>query len=256
MTDLFSYGPKNLKEFFRVNLRAILYTIIVHLLVFIVLIFTKAGGLKQDRELGVAIDFTEEASLEDYLNKENIDVPEEWIEKVIEARQQASNRAVNLNDKINQEISTEDYVNKLLDELEAQKDEDFKLKREKLKEIISSAVFEDDANSNKKKTEEEKNYTGPTTISYEFLDAPKSRSKRDLFIPVYRCEGSALIVVDLIVHQDGTVSDVSIVSAETLYESDCFIQAAQNAAKKSYFKSDFTAPEKQRARITYQFVAQ
>lgn len=255
MADLFSYGPKNFKDFIRTNLVAILYTIIFHLLIVIVLVLTKVEGLKQDHELGVTLDFTEEQTLEDLLKEENIEVPPEWIEKVFEARQQASNRAVNLNDEVNREISTEDYLQNLLDELEFQKDEEFKENREKLKEIISSSVYEEEALPAKEDDEDEK-FTGPTTISYEFMDPPKERSKRHLSIPVYRCEGSALVVVDLMVRQDGSVSNVSVISSETIHDPTCFIDAAENAASTSTFRSDFSAPEKHHARITYQFIAQ
>ncbi|MDA3822396.1 MAG: hypothetical protein PF450_07295 [Bacteroidales bacterium] len=255
MTDLFSYGPKSIREFIKKNLVAILYTIIFHLLILIVLVLTKVEGLKQDHELGVTLDFTEEQTLENLLNNENIEVPAEWIEKVFEARQQASNRAVNLNDEVNQEISTQDYLQDLLDELESQKDEDFKENREKLKEIISSSVYEEET-LQKKEDDDKEPFTGPTTITYEFLDVPKNRKKRQLSIPVYRCEGSALVVVDLIVRQDGSVSNVNVLSSETINDPSCFIEAAKNAAFTSTFKSDFGAPEKQRARITYQFVAQ
>jgi hypothetical protein len=256
MADLFSYGPKSIKEFVKSNLTAILYTIIFHLLILIVLVFTKVEGLKQDHELGVMLDFTEEVSLEDLLKEENIEVPAEWIEKVYKARQEASNRAVNLNDEVNQQISTEEYLKDLLDELESQKDEDFRKNREKLEEIISSSLFEEEAPVEKEPQDKDEHYTGPTTITYEFIDAPKNRKKRNLTIPVYRCEGSAKVIVDLIVRQDGSVSGVSVVSAETSDDPGCFIEAAEKASASSTFHSDFNAPVKHRARITYQFVAQ
>ncbi len=255
MPDLYSYGPKNFREFIQKNLVAILYTIIIHLAVAILLVFFKVEGLKQDKELGVMLDFTEELTLEEMLEKENIEVPPEWIDQVFEAREKASNRAVNLNDRLSQQISTEDYVNELLNELESQKDEDFIKNREKLKEIISATVYEEEAPENKKQ-EEEPGYSGPTTITFEFLDAPKERRKRSLFIPVYRCEGSALVIVDLIVKQDGSVSGASVFSAETVNDPACFIEAAEKAALSSTFASDYNAPEKHRARITYQFIAQ
>ncbi|MCA1746866.1 MAG: energy transducer TonB, partial [Bacteroidales bacterium] len=71
-----------------------------------------------------------------------------------------------------------------------------------------------------------------------------------------RCEGSALVKVDLEVRPDGTVRNVSVVSVETLRDPGCFTEAAQNAALTSTFRSDYSASERQRARITYQFVAQ
>ena len=256
MTELFSYGPKNFKQFVKSNLVAILYTIIIHLLVLIILVITKVEGLKQDLEVGVKIDFTEEVSLEELLKEQNIEVPAEWIEQVFEARQQASNRAVNLHDEVNQQISTEDYLNDLLDELESQKDEEFIKNREKLEEIISSSVFEKEALKETQQDQKLENYTGPTTITYEFTDAPKSRKKRNLTIPVYRCEGSAFVIVELVVRQDGSVSSVTVVSAETSLDPACFIEAAERAASSSHFQSDYNAPEKHRAQISYQFIAQ
>lgn len=255
MPDLFSYGPKNIREFVKTNHVAILCTIILHLLVAIVLVQLKVGGLKQDQELGVMLDFTEEKTLEDLLNEENIELPPEWIEQVFEARQKASNQAVNLNDKLNQDISTEDYVNELLNELEAQKDEDFLKNREKLKEIISSKVYEQESKQ-EDETEDEEPFTGPTTITFEFLEPPLNRSKRYLTIPVYRCEGSALVLVDITVRPDGSVATADVKSAQTESDPSCFIDAAKEAALTSVFRSASDAPEKQRARISYQFIAQ
>jgi hypothetical protein len=60
MADLFSYGPRNFREFVKTNHVAILYTVIIHLVILIVMVLVKVDGLKQDRELGVMLDFTEE----------------------------------------------------------------------------------------------------------------------------------------------------------------------------------------------------
>ncbi len=257
MADLFSYGPRNFKEFVKTNHVAILYTVIIHLVILIVMVLVKVEGLKQDKELGVVLDFTEEKTLDEMLEKENIDLPPEWIEHVFEAREQASNRAVNLDDAVNEEISTDDYVNELLEELESQKDEEFLEDREKWEEIISSYVYdEEQAEPPAKADEVEEPYTGPTTITYEFIDPPKDRKKRNLTVPVYRCEGSALVKVALDVRPDGTVRNVSVLSVETERDFGCFTEAAKNAALTSTFRSDYSAPERQRVRITYQFVAQ
>ncbi len=256
MADLFSYGPRSIREFIKTNLVAILYTVIFHLLVLIILVIVKVEGLKHDHELGVMLDFTGEMALEDLMNEEEIELPSEWIEQVVEAREMASNRAVNLNDAINRNISTEDYVNKLLDELEAQKDEDFLKDRERWKEIISSYVYEEEVQEKPLEGSEDEPYTGPTTITYEFFDPPLDRQNRLLTVPVYRCEGSALVKVDIEVRPDGSVKNVSVASVETEKEPNCFVEAATNAALTSVFHSNYEAPERQRARITYQFVAQ
>src|SRR6056297_995745 len=168
MADLFSYGPRNIREFFKTNLVPVLYTVILHLLIAIVLVLLKVEGLKEDRELGVLLDFTEEVTLEELMEQEEVELPPEWIEQVFEAREQASNRAVNVNDEVSRDISTEDYVDDLLEELESQKDEEFIEDREQWKEIISSYVYEEEAPPPAETEEEETPYTGPTRITYAF----------------------------------------------------------------------------------------
>ncbi len=254
--DLFSYGPKNIREFFKENLVAILYTIILHLIVFIILVFIKVDGLKTDIELGVLLDFTQEKSLEDLLEEEMVEVPAEWLELVYAAREKASNRAVNVNDEVQTQLSTDDYVKDLLDELEAQKDEDFLKDREKWEEIISSVVYDDPPQAAINDDEIEELFTGPTTISFEFLDPPLDRRKQHFTVPVYRCEGSGLVLVDIVVSREGYVIDATVLKNSKDQVSSCFSDAAIDAALSSKFKSDFNAPSKQKARITYQFVAQ
>ena len=254
--DLFRYGPKNIREFIKKNLVAILYTIIVHLIVFIILVFIKVDGLKNDRELGVMLDFTEEKSLEELLEEEMVEVPAEWLEQVYEAREQASNLAVNVNEKVRDQLSTEDYVKTLLDELEAQKDENFLEDREKWEDIISSYVYDDPLPQEDLKEEEEQPFFGPTNITFEFLDPPLDRMKRHFTIPVYRCEGSALIVVNIVVSREGFVTDAAVSKSSAGEASSCFTEAAIEAALTSRFRSSQNALDKHKARITYQFIAQ
>lgn len=254
--DLFSYGPKNIREFVKKNLVAILCTIIVHLVIFIILAFIKVDGLKHDKELGVMLDFTEEKSFEELLAEEMVEVPAEWLEQVYEAREQASNLAVNVNDEVNDQLSTEDYVKTLLDELEAQKDEDFLEDREKWEDIISSYVYDEPPPQENVQEEEEKPFTGPTNITFEFVDPPLDRMKRHFTIPVYRCEGSGLVVVNIEVSREGFVTSAAVSKSSADQASPCFNEAAIDAAKTSRFRSSSDAPEKQKGKITYQFIAQ
>ncbi len=254
--DLFKYGPGNIREFFKEHLAAILYTIIFHLVILIVLVNVKIEGLKQDKELGVMIDFSKEKSLEDMLKEQDVEVPDEWLKKVYEAREKASNRAVNVNDVEKEDISTKDFVNEILDELEQGKDEKSIEDREKWKEIISSYVYDEPPAKSPEKQKKTQPFTGPTTITYEFLEQPLKRQKVDMVIPVYLCEGSGDVTVEVKVHRDGTVSDVSVVSTDCDSDPTCFVEAARSAAGDSRFMIDLSAPEKQRARITYHFIAQ
>ena len=256
--DLFSYGNRGIRDFVKRNIVAILYTLIFHVLVLIVLVLVKVEGLKQDRELGVVIDFTEEEP-EIPEEEETVEVPAEFMEQVYAARERASNRAVNLDDRLNKEISTEDYVDELKNELESQRDEEFLKNREKWEEILSTAVTEQEDNqtTGQEETEEEEEpFTGPTTITYKFLEKPEQRGKINFTIPVYRCEGSGEVVVDIEVARDGRVVSADVASVKSGTDSNCFSEAAVRAALSSRFHSDFDAPKKHRAQITYQFIAQ
>jgi hypothetical protein len=254
--DLFSYGPRNLREFLKRNYIALLYTLIIHLVILIILVQVRVQGLKHDRELGVMLDFTEEVS-EELPAEELPELPAEWLERVFEAREKASNRAVNLNDIERENLSTDQYVQELLNELEAQKDEEFLKDREKWEDIISSYVYDEDPLPERREDETtEEPFTGPTTITFEFLEPPLERTKHMLTIPVYRCEGSAIVVVDLVVGKNGSVNDARVVRTESVNQDPCFTAAALSAALSSTFQRRTDAPDKHAARITYQFIAQ
>ena len=57
MDELFHYGRKGIIRFFKENRVAILYTLIIHLVILIIMIFVKVEGLKNGRELGIELEF-------------------------------------------------------------------------------------------------------------------------------------------------------------------------------------------------------
>ena len=255
MEEIFSYGRKGIRQFFRKNLNSILYTLIFHLLVLIVLIFSRVDVMKKDLELGVKLEF-EEKTVEDFMEEEEMDVPADWLEEVLRQREAASNRAVNVNaeDQFSQDISTDDYVNDLLDQLDQARDEEDREKLEELQAILAAADYVPPAQESS--DEEQGEFTGPTTITYEFLEEPIQRRKLDLTIPVYRCQGSGMVRVAIAVAPDGTVLSAEIRGAIEGADRVCFADAALAAARSSRFRIEINARSKQRAIITYSFVAQ
>lgn len=255
MEEIFSYGRAGFKKFLRDNLQAILYTIILHLVVLIVLVFVKVEGLKQDAELGVRVEF-EERTVEDILDEQEMEVTEDWLKQILASREAASNRAVNLNadEEFSQEISTEDYVSDLLKQIEEARNEQDRERLEELQAILASADFvppqEESASDDRGE------YTGPTTITFEFMEAPKERGKVRLTVPVYRCLGSGRVQVEVLVAPDGHVLSAELYGPIEGTDKVCFAEAALEAAKASRFRIDLNAPGKHRAHITYAFVAQ
>jgi hypothetical protein len=254
MDEMFFYGKKGIKRFFKENLVAILYTLIIHLAVLIVLIFVKVEGLKNDKELGIKLEF-EEKTIEDLLEEEKVDVPAEWLEEIIRQRELSSNRAVNLNaeDKLSKDISTNDYVKDLLDQIEEARDQADREKLEELQAILASADY---VAPSADEQDETSVYAGPTTITFEFLEQPLSRGKVELTVPVYRCQGSGVVKVEVAVAPDGSVREARVLDPIIGSDRVCFANAALSAARSSRFRIELNGPTKHMAIITYSFIAQ
>lgn len=255
MDDIFSYGWSGIRKFFKDNLVSILYTLIFHLVILIVFIFAKVDGLKNGKELGIELEF-EERSLEDILAEDTEEVPAEWLEQVMRLRELSSNRAVNLNaeNEFSEDISTDSYVQDLLDQIEQARNEEDKEKLEELQAILAAADYVPPVAENEE--DETGEYAGPTTITYEFLDEPRSRGKVHLTIPVYRCQGSGVVRVEVTVAPDGSVRTAEIKAPIEGNDQVCFGDAALAAAQSSRFRIALNGPTKQRALITYTFIAQ
>ncbi len=255
MEELFSYGRDGIKQFFRKNLNSILYTLIFHLLILIILIFARVDKLKKGHELGIKLEL-EQPTVEDFLKEKEMEVPADWLEEVMRQREAASNRAVNLRAEsgFDQDISTDEYVNDLLDQINQARNEEDREKLEELQAILAAADYEPPVEESAQ--EEKGEFTGPTTITYEFLSEPVQRKKVNLTIPVYRCQGSGLVRVEITVAPDGGVLDADIKGPIEGADRVCFADAALAAALSSRFRIEMNAPARHRAIITYTFMAQ
>jgi len=254
MDEIFQYGWTGVRKFVKENRVALLYTLIVHLVVLIIFIFVKVEGLKNSQELGIELEF-EEKTIEQLLAEENIDVPAEWLEEIMRQRELSSNRAVNVNaeNKLNEDISTSEYVNDLLDQIEEARNQEDREKLEELQAILASADYVPPSSENE---EEDAVYAGPTTITFEFMEVPVNRGKVELTVPVYRCQGSGAVKVEVFVAPDGSVREAKVL--EPIIGSDrvCFADAALSAALTSRFRIELSAPARHRAIISYTFIAQ
>ena len=253
MEDIFQYGWKGIKKFFKENRVALLYTLIVHLVILIVLIFMRVESLNNQQQRGIALEY-EEKTIEERLEEEKVDVPAEWLEEIMRRRELSSNRAVNLNeeDQMNKDISTSEYVKDLLEQIEEARNQEDREKLEELQSILASADYVPPA----KEETEQSAYSGPTTITYQFQEEPLSRGKVKLTVPVYRCEGSGVVKVEVYVAPDGYVLEARVMDPIIGSDRICFADAALSAAQSSQFRIELNGPQRQRAIITYTFIAQ
>ncbi len=82
-----------------------------------------------------------------------------------------------------------------------------------------------------------------------------TRYSADLVVPGYRCERGGEVVVQIVVNRSGDV--VSTVVDRSLSDNDsCMHSTALDAARRSRFNVDGSAPERQSGTITYMFIPQ
>jgi TonB family protein len=90
------------------------------------------------------------------------------------------------------------------------------------------------------------------TVAYNF-EKPV-RHHRDLYVPAYKTKGGGVVVVDVWLDRNGTVTKASIQSSTNSELNASALAAARH--RKTLFRIDDTAPESHRGTITYTFVAQ
>lgn len=121
-----------------------------------------------------------------------------------------------------------------------------------------AALYEDARNETvdtspvgKSENREQKEYSGPSVVSYN-LDGRKASH---LKIPAYRCMGEGRVTVIIAVDPQGNVINAKV--QENISSTDkCLCQFAIRAARLSKFSASTSAPAKQVGDITYEFIAQ
>lgn len=102
-----------------------------------------------------------------------------------------------------------------------------------------------------KTTSEEKEYSGPSVLSYT-LDGRKASHLR---IPAYRCYGGGEVTVIITVDPSGRVLNAKVMD-EVSSTDQCLRDFAIRAARLSRFSASSTAPARQTGEIVYRFIAQ
>lgn len=103
-----------------------------------------------------------------------------------------------------------------------------------------------------KGTGEKGKFSGAVTVNYSFTDPV--RHHRDLYVPAYRAKGRGVVVVDVWLDRNGTVTNARIASSTNPELNNQALAAAKHS--RTLFRIDNTAPQSHRGTITYTFVAQ
>lgn len=168
----------------------------------------KINTLKHNRFQNVKIDFSEtvESDQKQEADKHKL-TPEEarLLERLMASQDHASNQAVNLNEKLDEKISTSNYVKEVEKQLDESRSEEWRKQQEKINDILNQPDVQPIDNPGNK-DQDISHYKGPTHITYEFLEPPLNRNKTYLPVPVYKCEGEGTVIVDITVNQTGEVT--------------------------------------------------
>jgi hypothetical protein len=160
---------------------------------------------------------------------------------------------LNIAAKLDEQLSTERFVDEFTDELSSNRSEEMIRNQERLKELEemeeqASVVAEGDSSRQIQPFV----FNGKTNIFYSLKDRYHLR----LPVPVYKCEGSGIVEVHILVDQKGYVLTVQVPDLGESMNDICLADAAKTAALNTRFNTNFKAPLRQEGTITYFFQPQ
>jgi hypothetical protein len=240
-----------LQEWMQENATGILGTIAFHMLLAIIFLIIKISSERSYLESIILFDIDEEIAQE----QAEPEMPDpEFDQRLADYLEQAkSNVPVNLARNVEEEISTEKYVQELEREINENRPESWEEMQQRLKElqeISQEELIMEGENDTPRKEQEP--YLGPTNIYYSL----ENRYHLRLPVPVYKCEGSGLIEVNIVVNQQGKVIQAEVDQQGAGINETCLAEAAVNAALRTLFNADYKAATRQVGSITYHFIAQ
>lgn len=235
------------------NLNGILGTLAFHMALVIVLLVIKISSTRNLIDSMILIEFEEQEITEkqDMMPAERDPAFEQYVADYLENAR--SNIPVNVAERVNEQLSTDRYVDEVLDKLEENRNEDWMKAQERLQDLIEmeseNIIYESEE---KQKNDDLGVFEGQTNIFYSL----ENRYHLRLPIPVYKCEGEGVVEVQIIVDQRGHVVQAQVIDLGDSMNDICLAEAAKTAAMGTRFNSNYDAPLRQQGTITYYFQAQ
>ena len=229
---------------------AIIVSLSAHVVVLSVLYFAPMmgmGGLDFDEpiEQGVEMDIFE---IVDLVNPELLSEPgEEAANEIKNVNSEMTDTRVSYSGQ--QQIADDTYQD--LKDLERQFFEEAAANREESKDFTADIPKEKDREMYEYAG---KSFSGPVMVEYDLNTPVRKHMVKN--VPVYKCEGSGVITVNVIVNQMGTVVSADVNPSESTTLNECLISEALESSKKWVFDSSFSHPKKQEGIIIYRFQAQ
>jgi hypothetical protein len=248
--------PFSFSRFIRNNIRGILATLMFHMFLLIIFLLVKIQSFKQSLDLDITLDYSQPLAEPPQAANYQLSPGEQaYLERLLAQADNVSNRASNTAEKLDKEISTENFVDEYRKQLDETRSEEWRKQQEEINNKLQQPDYEPPVFDEKKEIEMD-DYSGPSNISYEFLQAPFNRYKVYLPVPVYKCQGEGTVIVNIVVDNAGKVISAESSLQQEYPDKDCLLEVARNYALNTRFEGNFNAPKNHRARIIYNFIPQ
>jgi TonB family protein len=249
-------------ENYESKLAGILGTVMIHLIAAVIFMSFKLQSVKKEISENIIVEFAGEEAKEPLTDENTINLPSASVEKIFQNDPEILNIARNLANRSDIKINPKDYIDQVKEELikNGKLGSDNFIDEQKLRDEQEEnrLSFSDDKlkeQNNELPENSEKmaaNYKGPTRIYY---DLP-GRNHTYLPLPIYKCEGSGKVVLEIEVDQRGRITSAKIIASVSTTTDPCLTETAVKTAYISRFNSDPDAPKSQTGTLTYHFVAQ
>jgi len=250
------------KDYLNRNRYGLMGTLAFHMVLVIILLIFKMNSpmrfVETEILLAIPDDIVEQIELENKrVEEEKIEVQKDKVSQSVDELLRSI--------AVNQDLKTEktkapdaNDLDKMIDdikqEIKGYESEDYKSGKNELEAFKrdSSRLAEEREKQLKADSLKNIEYSGPSSVFYSL----KGRQKLVLPIPVFKCEGSGRVRVEISVNPQGKVIKAVVIEKESDNYDDCLFEAALNAAYRSRFNSDNKSPQKQIGSITFNFIKQ
>jgi hypothetical protein len=242
------------KDIYRNNIYGVITTLCFHIILLILLLTLNLKYDKKYIEDAIIMDFRNEVPKLQDSEKEHQQANTSGSQQMPGSNLLASNRAVNEANKsgsrTNDPFFDKAYNNEVAAAKKLASDVNKNLAR-KIPEIGDIRMPEENTRGKTREEVKQLNFKGKSNIHYLL----ENRFHVRLPIPVYLAEGGGEVIVDIVVGRDGRVLEANP-RQNTQFADPTVLAYAKQAAEKTWFNEDTSAPEKQKGTITYRFVAQ
>ena len=231
----------------------ILGTVIFHLVIVIIFLVFKIASVRNLMDAIITIDF-EETELQDFpinpVREKDIEF-DQYVADYLESER--SNIPVNVSARLDEQLSTDRFVDELTEEMSLNRSEEMLRSEERLRELQEMESEENIiAEADEPEDKDPVVFKGKTNIYYSL----ENRYHMRLPVPVYKCEGFGIVEVQIFVDQKGYVVNAMVPNLGESMNDICLAEAAKIAALATKFNSNFDAPLRQQGTITYHFQPQ